>query len=221
MAISSLEGGGVATLDSSSGTRSGTVRVESGGSSQLRVGDRDRDMVARRLGAALAEGRLDLDEFDERVAKAYAAKTAGDLAGLTADLPGGGAVAVPASPLGVAPGGDPVIARFGQLTVTATAVITPTGTYPLAGSRWHLLDEWREVRTTPTWAVAAAVGGFFVMAFFSLFFLLCKETQCRGDMVILIDLADGEHTCRIPVRTPADVAMLRRQVAQVRSLAAR
>lgn len=195
--------------------------MESGGTPQLRVGDHDRDVVARRLSAALAEGRLDLDEFDERVAKAYAAKTAADLAGLTADLPAAraaaGSVAVP----GAGPVADPVIARFGSLTVTATSVVTPTGSYPLAGSRWHLVDEWHEVRTTPTWAVAAAVGGFFVMAFFSLFFLLCKETQCRGDMVILIELGDGEHACRIPVRTPAEVAMLRRQVAQVRSLAAR
>lgn len=197
------------------------VRVESGGIPQLRVADRDREAVAKRLGAALAEGRLDLDEFDERVAKAYAAKTVADLAGLTADLPGGPMTGpVPAVPSANVPR-DQVIARFGQLCVTTSRVITPVGAYPLTGSAWRLVDEWHEVRETPPWAVAVAVGGFLVVPFFSLFFLLYKESRCRGDVVILADLADGEHTCRVPVRTHTEVALLRRQVAHVRSLAAR
>lgn len=40
-----------------------------------------------RLQAALDEGRLDLHEFDERAALAYAAKVQADLVPLTADLP--------------------------------------------------------------------------------------------------------------------------------------
>nr|WP_204263697.1 DUF1707 domain-containing protein [Geodermatophilus normandii] len=35
----------------------------------------------------LAEGRLDVTEFDERVRAAYAARTLGELADLIADLP--------------------------------------------------------------------------------------------------------------------------------------
>jgi hypothetical protein len=36
----------------------------------------------------LDEGRLDINEYDERLQKTYAAKTFGDLAGLLDDLPG-------------------------------------------------------------------------------------------------------------------------------------
>ncbi|MFI5957919.1 DUF1707 domain-containing protein [Cryptosporangium sp. NPDC051539] len=53
----------------------------------LRVGDAERQTVVARLQKALDEGRLDLHEFDERAAAAYAAKTDADLVPLTADLP--------------------------------------------------------------------------------------------------------------------------------------
>jgi hypothetical protein len=55
----------------------------------LRAGDADREVVLERLRAAQAEGRLDLEEFDERVIATLAARTYGELATLTADLPGG------------------------------------------------------------------------------------------------------------------------------------
>ncbi|MEU4158777.1 DUF1707 domain-containing protein [Actinoplanes sp. NPDC026670] len=54
----------------------------------MRAGDGDREKVAEQLKQALDQGRLDLSEYDERVQKAYSAKTYGDLEGLLADLPG-------------------------------------------------------------------------------------------------------------------------------------
>ena len=53
----------------------------------LRAADADRSAVAAVLGQHMAAGRLTLEEYDERLARAYAAKTYGDLAQLTADLP--------------------------------------------------------------------------------------------------------------------------------------
>jgi Domain of unknown function (DUF1707) len=53
----------------------------------LRVSDRERDQAAQVLQAAFAEGRLDDDEFDERMRAALTARTAADLDQLTADLP--------------------------------------------------------------------------------------------------------------------------------------
>jgi DUF1707 SHOCT-like domain len=53
----------------------------------LRAGDTDRAAVASVLGRHMAEGRITVAEYDERVARAYAARTYGDLAELTADLP--------------------------------------------------------------------------------------------------------------------------------------
>ena len=59
----------------------------------LRASDADRDRVIELLRAAVADGRLDQAEFDERLDAALAARTIDALAPLTADLiaaPGGG-----------------------------------------------------------------------------------------------------------------------------------
>ena len=53
----------------------------------LRAADADRAAVADVLGAHMSAGRLSVAEFDERLSRAYAAKTYGELAELTADLP--------------------------------------------------------------------------------------------------------------------------------------
>ena len=65
----------------------------------LRASDADRDRVIELLRAAVADGRLDSGEFDERLDAALGARTLDALAPLTADLvavPGrAGAVALP------------------------------------------------------------------------------------------------------------------------------
>lgn len=53
----------------------------------LRAADSDRAAAATALGRHMAAGRLTLDEYDERLSRAYAARTYGELAELTADLP--------------------------------------------------------------------------------------------------------------------------------------
>lgn len=53
----------------------------------MRVSDADRHRVAELLREAAGEGRIDLDELDERLEAAYAAKTYGDLVPITSDLP--------------------------------------------------------------------------------------------------------------------------------------
>jgi hypothetical protein len=53
----------------------------------MRVSDAERAEVADLLGRHYSDGRLDKQEFDERVARAMSAKTQGDLAGLFDDLP--------------------------------------------------------------------------------------------------------------------------------------
>jgi uncharacterized protein DUF1707 len=54
---------------------------------QLRVSDDDRHKVAEILRQAAGEGRIDLDELDERLEATYAAKTYADLVPITIDLP--------------------------------------------------------------------------------------------------------------------------------------
>ncbi|MBB5935178.1 DUF1707 domain-containing protein [Streptomyces zagrosensis] len=95
----------------------------SGELSQMRASDAERERVAEALREAVAEGRLDMVEFEERLERAYTARTHADLEPLVQDLP------VPASAVApvVAPGrprdgaglawperiGDPPTSRWG------------------------------------------------------------------------------------------------------------
>jgi len=57
---------------------------------ELRASDADRERVAEVLRDALAEGRLDMEEFEERLEATYKARTYGELTPITRDLPVGG-----------------------------------------------------------------------------------------------------------------------------------
>jgi hypothetical protein len=52
-----------------------------------RVSDQEREAVVERLRQASSEGRLELDEFADRVGEVYRSSTAADLERLTVDLP--------------------------------------------------------------------------------------------------------------------------------------
>jgi len=61
--------------------------AEPGPRPEMRASDADRDRVIDVLRAAAGEGRLTPDEFEERVQAVLAARTFGELAPFTADLP--------------------------------------------------------------------------------------------------------------------------------------
>ncbi|MFS8201833.1 DUF1707 SHOCT-like domain-containing protein [Streptomyces sp. CWNU-52B] len=67
---------------------------------ELRASDADREQVAEVLRDALAEGRLDMAEFEERLETTYKARTYKDLEPVTRDLPAPG-VSAPAPPSAV------------------------------------------------------------------------------------------------------------------------
>jgi hypothetical protein len=67
---------------------------------ELRIGDTEREGAVNALGEHYAAGRLSKEEYDERAAVAYAAKTESSLRPLFADLPGPHPFAVASSSAG-------------------------------------------------------------------------------------------------------------------------
>jgi Domain of unknown function (DUF1707) len=53
----------------------------------VRASDADRERIAERLRTGHAEGRLDMEEFQQRLGDCYEAKTFGQLRDLVSDLP--------------------------------------------------------------------------------------------------------------------------------------
>jgi hypothetical protein len=74
----------------------------------MRASDADRERVADVLREAAGDGRLTMDELDERLDAVFAAKTYAELEPITHDLPGTGTSYVPAPSM--AAGGGP---RYG------------------------------------------------------------------------------------------------------------
>ncbi len=88
----------------------------------MRVGNEQRQAAAHALGDHYAQGRLDADEYEDRLSAAYTARTAADLDRLFSDLPrpAGPSVPPPLMPARPAPyppgpaapyGYDPVSGR--------------------------------------------------------------------------------------------------------------
>jgi hypothetical protein len=64
----------------------------------IRIGNDERQAAAHALGDHFAHGRLDADEYEQRVGAAYGARTSADLEVLFADLPRPGLPAPPHPP---------------------------------------------------------------------------------------------------------------------------
>lgn len=85
----------------------------------IRASDADRERVAASLRDHYAAGRLNGDEFNERLDKAYAASTLGDLADLQTDLPAPepAPLPAPAQPAG------PVVPGSGRFSLEWRAAV--------------------------------------------------------------------------------------------------
>ncbi|MFC0031102.1 DUF1707 domain-containing protein [Micromonospora chaiyaphumensis] len=138
------------------------------GRSGMRAADADREATAERLRVALNEGRLDLHEYDERLVRAYGAKTYADLDEVVADLPGttpaqraAVAPAPPSAPVGAV---DAPVGERGRGTgwllaiwspwLRVAAILTAIWLFASVGSG-HLGHYW------PVWAIGP--WGFFLL----------------------------------------------------------
>ncbi|WP_433265791.1 DUF1707 SHOCT-like domain-containing protein [Actinosynnema sp. CS-041913] len=87
----------------------------------MRASDAEREVVQQWLHRAHADGSLDLAEFDQRVVRTWQAKTRGELAALTADLP---QTALTQTGVVREPPPKPVVAKRGSGGKTALRVLT-------------------------------------------------------------------------------------------------
>ena len=96
---------------------------------EIRASDAEREYVVDVLRAHCSEGRIDLDEFSERINRVYAARTIGELTDITADLP------IPASQMGMATTGD--TSRTRKAIKWTVAVMSGAA----RKGRWRVEDE--------------------------------------------------------------------------------
>lgn len=102
----------------------------------MRASDAERESVVERLRVASTEGRLTLAELTERTEAAYLAQTHGELAQITADLPGSAPAPAPAP--------APPAARPGKVRKWIVAVMG-------------------DAKRTGTWRIDDGIGAVCVM----------------------------------------------------------
>jgi hypothetical protein len=116
----------------------------------LRAADADRAAVATVLGRHMSAGRLTMDEYDERLARAYAAKTYGELDEITADLPAAELAPrpapAPAASPACAPGGWDADPHSWRSWVTTSLVVLVIWAVTSLAT-WELLYFW------PVWVI--------------------------------------------------------------------
>jgi len=147
--------------------------------SSLRISDDDRHKVAEVLRQAAGEGRIDLEELDERLEATYRAKTYGDLVPITVDLPTMGAQ----HPVPV-PRPSPPVTR-GPHYSTSVAVMS-------------------ETRRVGTWSVDEAHTALAVMG---AVVLDLREARFEsGEVTINASAVMGEYT-ELPAKVPFDASL--------------
>ena len=102
------------------------------GDPRMRASDSDRERTASLLREHHAAGRLDAAEFNDRLDKAFEAKTTGDLDALLADLPGIDLYRLPAASIRPAPpgairprpGSGSALGRRGEGAISSQRIVT-------------------------------------------------------------------------------------------------
>jgi hypothetical protein len=134
-----------------------STEYASQGPRRVRASDVEREQIATILRAAMSEGRLNLQEGEERLSAVYAAAYRDELSPLTADLPDGGRRALAETPEARAAMRRHLRGRVGLFALIAAALV---GLWALSGAhffwpaiplifltigllRWHRYARWR------------------------------------------------------------------------------
>ncbi len=122
-------------------------------------------------------------------------------------------------PAPVASGDQAVLITIGNIACTRTQVITPGGSYPLAGTTWIVSNNTITTSSVSTLGVVLCII-FILACLLGLLFLLMKDTKTQGTVQVSVQGNGLYHAVQIPVSNPLAVGQIEQQVNYVRSLVA-
>jgi hypothetical protein len=114
---------------------------------------------------------------------------------------------------------EPTLVTIGDIAVTPTAVLTPAGRYPLAGTTWIVSNNTSTTESIPAYAVVMAII-FFLFCLLGLLFLLIKEKRVTGFMQVSVQGPGLYHMTQVPVSQVAHIIDIEQRVGYVRGLVA-
>ncbi|HIY42806.1 MAG TPA: hypothetical protein H9836_17000 [Candidatus Nocardiopsis merdipullorum] len=111
------------------------------------------------------------------------------------------------------------ILTIGDISISQSTAVTPSGRIPLKGSIWTVTDMSRTEENIPAWAIVVAIL-FIWTCFLSLLFLLVKDRRTTGHVQVSVQGGGMYHSTAIPAHHPGTGPHIHQQVNYVRSLAA-
>jgi hypothetical protein len=111
------------------------------------------------------------------------------------------------------------LVTVGDIMVSRSWVVTPSGTRPVGGLVWNVSDLSTTTTGIPVWAIVCTI--VFVWFFLlGLLFLLAKETKTQGVVQVTVQGPYFVHFTQIPVYHPSAVSDVNSRVNFARSLTA-
>lgn len=113
---------------------------------------------------------------------------------------------------------EPLV-TIGDIVVSQSWVVTPSGTQPVGAVSWSVSDMTTTTTNIPVWAIICTI--VFVWFFLlGLLFLLAKQTETRGVVQVSVVGPGFSHFTQIPVSHPAAIHDINGRVNYGRSLSA-
>lgn len=119
----------------------------------------------------------------------------------------------------MSPHPEPMLVTIGDIGVTPSTVVTPSGTRPVGQVQWMFTDMSRTTQAIPVWAIVCTIV-FFIFCLLGLLFLLVKETRTEGHVQIVVQGRGFLHTTQLPVSSIDQVADYNARVNYARSVSA-
>lgn len=110
-----------------------------------------------------------------------------------------------------------MLVTVGDIACTQTSLITPNGTFPLAGTSWIVTDNTRTTTKIPTHAIVLAIV-FALLCLVGLLFLLMKEEVVEGSMQVTVQGDGVFYATSVPITDRAQVADVNNRVNYIRGL---
>lgn len=114
---------------------------------------------------------------------------------------------------------EQVLVSIGEISCTASTVITPNGSFPIRGTEWMVHDATSMTRRIPGYAIVLAIL-FALLCLIGLLFLLIQEDIYTGSVNVTVrDSAGHYFATSVPARSATTAAEVHNQVNYCRQLA--
>ena len=112
-----------------------------------------------------------------------------------------------------------MLVTIGDIGVTQSWVVTPSGTRPIGTVTWLFTDMSRTTQSIPAWAIVCAIL-FALFFLLGLFFLLVTEEVVTGYISITVEGQGRRHVSQVPVASAVARVSLMQRVGYVQNLTA-